>query len=234
MEKRKWAYAVIISLLFITALFITVVYHNENRIDSFTLNKSYFDPTIDSNSTTVSILDRPIINSLELNYTDKVVMYNFGEYTLLMTPTLFPVPDGPINLHHFGPVNLTKEKDRLGYFIPYVGLTMVDANHGSPGSLGFLPYSGRIVAPNGSMYNYNLRGDHPSRNSSLVDQLPLINIGPTYFINFANVIPSNYSLPLAAGNYTLEFTISLYHFLSIGYGYLGHLTFTEPFYSFVE
>lgn len=159
--------------------------------------------------------------------------FTFGEYTLLMTPNLLPIPLGSINLYNFSGVNLTTQPNPLGFLSPDVGITMVNATGGQPGSLGFKPVKATVISPNGTDYVYNLESQG-AQLSGTIYAYP-ISIGPYYNIGAGDVFrPSNFSIPLSTGQYMLQVTVSLYNLHFIGYSYLGKLAFKEPFYNFVE
>lgn len=240
MERRKWA-AVIISVIFISVSVGTVamMYSNEANISPFRLNTSYFNPQVNASyflktdTGNFTSFYNPIVKSLETNCTEKTLNFSFGEYTLLMTPNLTPVPTGSINLYHYeSSLNLSASPDPISFMEPNFGIALVNVTSGNPGSLGFQPIQAKVTAPNGSGYVFNMRGESPSL-SETIPAYP-VNIGPYYNVGTGGIRPTNYSMRLMPGQYTLQVTVSLYHFLSIGYAHLTDLSFTLPYYNFIE
>ena len=239
MDRRK-SIAVVISVLFLTILAgsVAVEYNNGKDISHFHLDTYYFNPIVSAtyfskqDTQNFTSFYTPDIKSLEGNYSEKSVNFSFGEYTILVTPNLQPIPVGPINLHNFSSANLSSVSDPLGYIGPDFGIAMVKATGQSPGFLGFTPIDAKVLAPNGSNYVFNLRGE----SYRLIDTIygyP-INIGPYYNVGTGGIRPTNYSMKLMPGQYMLQVTVSLYHFQSIGYTHLTDLSFTLPYYNFIE
>ena len=224
-HMKKRVIAAVISLIVIVSIVsVSVLYHYEKEINAFQLNSSYFDMKPSSGA------DNKMISYFMNNVTEKTVKYSFGQYTLAMTPDLYAGVIEPVSINHFGSINLTKEKDPIEFLQPYVALFMTSARNGSPNSLGFLPLEGGVISPNGTVYAYNLH-QHADVSSTLSEFN--LTIGPSFLFPFTGT-PTNYSMPLMVGQYTLELSIALYHLLPIGFTYLGKLTFKEPFVTLTE
>lgn len=240
MNRRKWI-AVIISAVFISVSVgaIAMEYHNEANVYPFHLNTTYFNPKVNATyfleqgTHNFTSFYTPVVKSLEVNYSEKTVNFSFGEYTLLMTPNLLPIPTVPINLFNFSSLNLSSTSKPISFLEPVFGIAMVNVTSGNPRSLGFLPVQAKVIAPNGSAYVFNLKGQN---NAVLVETIygEPINIGSYYYVSTGIHNPTNYTMPLVQGQYMLQSTISLYHLQTIGYSYLGSLTLTVPFFDFVE
>ena len=240
MERRKWI-AVVISVLVLTVLAgsITSEYEGQRNILTFHLNTSYFNPEVNASylqgyhARNNASLYAPILSSLETNYSERTINFAFGEYTLLMTPNLLPVPLGSINLYNFSGVNLTTQANPFGFLPPDVGITMVNATGGLPGSLGFKPVKATVISPNGTGYVFNLESQGVQLSETIY-AYP-ISIGPYYNVGTGAVNrPTNFSIPLSTGQYMLQVTVSLYNLHFIGHSYLGKLTFKEHFYNFIK
>lgn len=233
MIKARWIAAIIVVVIVAASFsFIYVEHNNESKIYPFYLNNTYFNMTINSSlANNDTGFYQPFVSFMETHYSEQSVHYGFGSYTILVTPPLAP-PLSTVNLSSL------QHGWNLPWYPPTFGIAMVNASVGSPSSLGFLPEEAKVIAPNGTSYDFNMNefnavSNWPVLNNTLWS-MPIQTGLCYFFMGIGGIPPTNSSMPLQTGQYTLQVTISLYHLQPLYYSDLGSLTFTEPFYNFTD